>query len=59
MNVDIFAWYIFSRNSLFLNISENMYMARITYIMPCRGNDMKNTNINPSDIAYFVKAAKM
>ena len=33
VNVDIFALYIFSRNSRFLNIRENMYTSKITFII--------------------------
>ena len=34
VNVDIFALYIFSRNSRFLNIRENMYTSKITFMIP-------------------------
>ena len=40
-NVEIFALYIFSRNSRFSNISEYMYIVKITFIMPYRGNNIK------------------
>ena len=33
INVDIFALYIFSRNSRFLNIRENMYTSKIIFII--------------------------
>ena len=33
VNVDIFALYIFSRNSRFLNIHENMHISKITFML--------------------------
>ena len=33
VNIDIFALYIFLRNSRFLNIRENMYTSKITFIL--------------------------
>ena len=38
VKVDIFALYIFSRNSRFLNIRENMYTSKITFILAYRAN---------------------
>ena len=33
VNIDIFALYIFLHNSRFLNIHENMYTSKITFII--------------------------
>ena len=38
VNVDIFALYIFSRNSRFLDMRENMYPSKITLIIAYRGS---------------------
>ena len=59
MNVEILALYIFSRNSRFLDIRENMYTLKITFIVAQRENDTQNANLNRSEIAYFVKSAKI
>ena len=34
LNVDIFALYIFSRYSRFINIRENIYIVKITFVIP-------------------------
>ena len=46
MNVDIFALYM-------SNIRENMYIVKITLMMPDKGDNIKNANINPREIANF------
>ena len=38
VNVDIFALYIFSRISRFLNIRENMYTSEITFVIAYTAN---------------------
>ena len=38
VNVDIFALYICSRNSRFLNMCENMYTSKITFVIAYRAN---------------------
>ena len=38
VNVDIFALYIFSLISRFLNICENMYTSKITFVIAYRAN---------------------
>ena len=38
VNVDIFALYIFSLNSRFLNYRENMYTSKITFVKAYRAN---------------------
>ena len=38
VNVDIFALYIFSRNSRFLNVRKNMYTSKITFVIAYRAN---------------------
>ena len=59
MNIDIFALYIFSRYSRLLNVGENIYIVKITFIMLHRGNNIKNAKINPPEIANFGKCAKI
>ena len=59
MNVDIFALYIFSRNSRLSNVRENIYIVKITFILLHRGNSIKNAKINPREIANFRKCAKI
>ena len=59
VNVDIFALYIFSRYSRLSNIRENMYIVKITYIMPHRGKNIKIANANPREIVDFRKCAKI
>ena len=58
MNIDIFTLYIFSRYSCLSNICENIYIVKITFIMPHRGSNIKNTNTNLRKIANFRKSAK-
>ena len=58
VNVEIFVLYIFSRYSRFRNIRENMFIVKITYIMPYIDNNLKNANINPHEIANFHKLRK-
>ena len=38
VNEDIFALYIFSHNSRFLDIRENMYTLKITFVIAYRAN---------------------
>ena len=59
VNVDIFALYIFSRNSRLSNIRENMYIVKITCIMAHRGKNIKIGNINLREIANFRKCTKI
>ena len=59
VNVDIFALYIFSRYSRLLNVHENIYIVKKTFIMLHRGNNIKNAKINPHKIANFRKCVKM
>ena len=59
VNVEIFALYIFSRYSRFSSIRENIYNLKTSYIMPHRGNIIKNANLSPRDIANFRKFAKI
>ena len=61
MNVEMFALYIFSRYSRFRNIRQNMFIAKITFIVPYRpiDNNIKNANIDLREIANFRKFAKM
>ena len=59
MNVDIVALYIFSSYSRFINIREEMYISKMTLIMPYRGNNIKSAKIYLSEIACFVKSAKI
>ena len=47
MNVDIFALYIFLRNSRFSKVRENVYSLKITFTIIFLGNIMKNVNFNP------------
>ena len=35
-----------------------MYIVKITFILPLKGNNTKNANINPREIANFRKCAK-
>ena len=56
MKVDIFVLYIFSRLS---NIRENMYIVKILVIVPHRGKNIKNANINLREIANFRECAKI
>ena len=39
VNVEMFALYIFSRNSRFLNIRENIYAAKNTFIIAYRDRE--------------------
>ena len=59
MNVDIFVLYIFSRYSRLSNVHEDMYIMKITFIMPDTGNNIKNANLNPREIANFRKYVKI
>ena len=59
MNVDIFALYIFSPYSRLTNIRENIYIVKITFIMPHRGSNIKNAKINLRKITNFQKSAKI
>ena len=54
-----FALYIFSRNARFLNVPENMYNVKITFIMAQRTSYAENANMYPSEIAQFPKSAKL
>ena len=56
VNVDIFELYIILHNSHFLSIRKKMYMGKQTFIMPCRGNDIKNKNIDRGENVHFVKS---
>ena len=58
MNVDIFLLYISSCNLHVLDIRENMYTVKITFSIAQRENNTKNANLNPSEIALFVKYVK-
>ena len=58
VNVDIFALYIFSRYSRLLNVRENIYIVKITFIMLHRGNNIKKAKINLRQIANFGNARK-
>ena len=51
----MFALYIFLRYLHFLNIRENIYNLKITYIMPHRGNNINYANLSPCEIATFCK----
>ena len=46
VSIDIFVSYIFSRNSRFWNIRENIYNAKLSFIIPNTVNDSKNANLN-------------
>ena len=35
-----------------------MYIVKITFLMPHRCNNIKNANINPREIAFFVLNAR-
>ena len=59
VNVDIFTLYIFSSYSRISHIRENIYSVKITFIMPHRGSNIKNTNINQREMVNFSKCAKM
>ena len=59
VNVDIFALYIFSRNSRFLDMRENMYPSKITFIIAYRTSCTKNANFNTREIAHFCKFVKI
>ena len=39
----------------FKNVRENMCNVKITFIMPFRGNILKNANINPREIVIHAK----
>ena len=56
--VEIFALYIFSRNSHILDIHKNMYIVKINCIRPHRDN-IKNANIDLREILIFGKLANM
>ena len=47
------------RLPLILNVRENMYSVKITFIMPRRVNNIKHANLNSRKIAYFIKFAKL
>ena len=59
VNVGIFASYIFSRNSRFLNIHENMYTVKIPFMLAYRVIYSQNVNINPREIANFRRSVKI
>ena len=59
MNVEIFTLYIISHYSRILYVHENMYNMKITFIMPLRGNIVKNENINPCEIVNCHKFANI
>ena len=40
-------------------LQTNMYIVKITCIMPHRGNNIKNVNINPREITNFRKCAEI
>ena len=46
VNVEIFTLYIFLRYLRFLDVRENMYHVKITFIMPCKGNIVKNVKLS-------------
>ena len=56
VNVEIFALYIFSRNSRFLEMRGNIFNMKNTFIIGQRAKNTKNANFNPSEIAHFVKS---
>ena len=58
VNVYIFALYIFSRNSRFLNLRENIYTSKITFIITYRANYTQNANFNTHEIAHFINPRK-
>ena len=58
MNVYIFVLYIFLRNSRFLNIRENMYTMKITFIITYSIIYSENANFKPRGNAHFRKSAK-
>ena len=41
------------------HIRENMYNVKISLTMPYRASNIKNANLNPREIANFLKVAKM
>ena len=59
VNVDIFALYTFSRYLRLSYIRENMYNVKLSFSMPYRVNNIKNVNLNPHEIAYFLKLANI
>ena len=59
VNVEIFALYIFSRNSRFLEMREHIFNVKNIFIIGQRAKNTKNANFNPSEIAHFVKSAKI
>ena len=58
-NVDIFTLFIFLRYSCLSNIRENIYIMKITFIIPHRGSNINNVNINLCDIVNFRKSTKI
>ena len=59
VNVDIFAMYMFSLNSRFLNIRKNMYTVKITFVISQRDRYAENANFDTREIAHFQKYAKI
>ena len=59
VNIEIFALYIFSRNTRLLKVRENMCDVKITFTIPFEGNTMINTNLNPCEIVNFLQYAKI
>ena len=56
VNIEMFALYIFSLNSRFLNMREKLYTVKITIIISERP---KNANFNPCEFVHFHNSAKM
>ena len=59
VNVEIFALCIYSRNSRFLDMCETIYNVKNIFIIAQRAKKNENANFNPSEIAHFVKSAKI
>ena len=59
VNVDSFALYIFSHHLCLSNIRENIYIVKITFIMPHRSSNINNTKINLREFADFWISAKI
>ena len=58
VNVDICSLYIFSRYSRLSNLGENIYIVKITYLMPDRGSNIKNAKINLAEILKIFGKAR-
>ena len=59
MNIEMFALYIFSYCLRFRNIHENVFIIKITFIMPYMDNNNKTANIDLLEIANFRKYVKI